>query len=107
MSTRNRQGGNGALYAHTIVLTRSPTIRKMLRKQSSNFSLGESEVSALKAALARYLEVCEREIASGAATSFIADRTMATKISARLSEELTRAIMDVEEARALRRKPEQ
>jgi hypothetical protein len=101
------KGATAPFYAHTIVLTRSPMIRKMLRKRSSNLSLGESEVSALKTALASYLEVCEREIAGGDTVPFMADRTMAMMISARLSDELTRAIMDVEEVRALRRKPGQ
>jgi hypothetical protein len=101
------KGATVPFYAHTIVLTRFPMIRKMFRKRSSNLSLGESEVSALEAALASYLEVCERKIAGGDTVPFMADRTMAMKISARLSDELIRAIMDVEEVRALRRKPGQ
>jgi hypothetical protein len=101
------KGATVPFYAHTIALTRFPTIRKMLRKQSPNLALYGTEISVLKAALASYLGLCEREIASGAAIPFIADRATATKISARLSEELTRAIMDVEEERTLRGKPEQ
>jgi len=69
------------------------SLKKQLKDRPS-LMLFDSELYAMQAALKSYLDACEREIANGATTPFIADRVTAKKICATLKGKIERAIMN-------------
>jgi hypothetical protein len=83
---REKRGGSGYFKRFRAML------RKAIQKRSSLMLL-ELELHAVEAALKSYLDVCEREIANGKTTPFIADRAITKKIYATLQEKIDRAIM--------------
>lgn len=78
--------------AHSGTIKRFRARLKKL-KQTRNFMLHESEMIATEQALQSYLDACEREIANGGTTPFIADRAMIRKICAMLEYVTERTII--------------
>jgi hypothetical protein len=72
-------------------------LRSELRKKtgpSPRVSVDEGEESALEAALASYLEVCEREIANGARAPFADEKDMIGLIREAMKIESRRGAID-------------
>jgi hypothetical protein len=85
-------------YAHfvfdSVMIKR---LRSELRKKtgrSPRVSVDEGEESALEAALASYLEVCEREIANGARAPFADEKDMIELIREAMKIESRRGAID-------------
>jgi hypothetical protein len=57
---------------------------------SYSVDLDDSEMAAVRTALAHYVAMCEREIARGATVPFIADRDVAERLSAKLLKAIAR-----------------
>ena len=98
---REIKKGGGAPYSGTIKRFRA-RVKKQL-KQTRSFMLHESEMMAIEQALQSYLDACEREIANGGTTPFIADRAMIRKICAMLEDVSERTIISASLAWAARK----
>jgi len=96
-----RKGTTVPLYP---TLKRFFANQKKPLKRSLNLFLLDSYLPAVEAALANYLDLCEREIAGGTTVPFVADRETVKKICTRLSDEFKRAMLDVEAEWAARQK---
>ena len=88
--------------AHSGTIKRFRARLKKL-KQTWSFTLHESEMIAVEQALQSYLDACEREIANGGTTPFIADRAMISKICATLEDVSERTIISASLAWAARK----
>jgi hypothetical protein len=89
--------------AHSGTIKRFRARLKKQLKQTRNFMLHESEMIATEQALQSYLDACEREIANGGTTPFIADRAMIRKICATLEDVSKRTIISASLAWAARK----
>ena len=89
--------------AHSGTIKRFRARLKKQLKQTRNFMLHESEMIATEQALQSYLDACEREIANGGTTPFIADRAMIRKICATLEDVSERTIISASLAWAARK----
>ena len=98
---REIKKGGGAPHSGTIKRFRA-RLKKQL-KQTRSFTLHESEMIAMEQALQSYLDACEREIANGGTTPFIADRAMIRKICATLEDVSERTIISASLAWAARK----
>jgi hypothetical protein len=97
-----KKGGGAPFIAHSGTIKRFRARLKKL-KQTRSFTLHESEMIAMEQALQRYLDACEREIANGGTTPFIADRAMIRKICATLEDVSERTIISASLAWAARK----
>ena len=88
-----KKGGGAPFIAHSGTIKRFRARLKKQLKQTRSFTLHESEMIAMEQALQRYLDACEREVASGGTTPFIADRAMISKICATLKDVIERTII--------------
>jgi hypothetical protein len=88
-----KKGGGAPFIAHNGIIKRFRARLKKQLKQTRNFMLLESEMIATEQALQSYLDACEREIANGGTTPFIADRAMIRKICAMLEYVTERTII--------------
>jgi hypothetical protein len=98
-----KKGGGAPLIAHSGTIKRFRARLKKQLKQTRSFTLHESEMIAMEQALQRYLDACEREVANGGTTPFIADRAMISKICATLKDVIERTIISASLAWAARR----
>jgi hypothetical protein len=89
--------------AHRRTIKRFRAKLKKQLKQTWSFTLHESEMIAVEQALQSYLDACEREVANGGTTPFIADRAMISKICATLEDVTERTIMSASLAWATRK----
>ena len=88
-----KKGGGAPFIAHSGTINRFRARLKKQLKQTRSFTLHESEMIAMEQALQRYLDACEREVANGGTTPFIADRAMISKICATLKDVIERTII--------------
>ena len=88
-----KKGGGAPFIAHSGTIKRFRARLKKQLKQTRSFTLHESEMIAMEQALQRYLDACEREVANGETTPFIADRAMISKICATLKDVIERTII--------------
>ena len=98
-----KKGGDVPFIAHSVTIKRFHAKLKKQLKQTRSFTLDDSEMGAVQQALRSYLEVCEREIANGVTTPFIADRGVIGKICAMLNDEIERTVMSASLAWAARK----
>ena len=98
-----KKGGDVPFIRHSGTIKRFRAKLKKQLKQTRSFTLDESEMIAMEQALQSYLDVCEREIANGATTPFIADRGVIGKICATLKDEIERTVMSASLAWAARK----
>jgi len=98
-----KKGGGAPFIAHSGTIKRFRARLKQQLKQTRSFTLHESEMIAMEQALQRYLDACEREVANGGTTPFIADRAMISKICATLKDVIERTIISASLAWAARR----
>jgi hypothetical protein len=81
-----KKGGGAPFIAHSGAIKRFRARLKQQLKQTWSFTLHETEMIATEQALQSYLDACEREVANGGTTPFIADRAMISKICATLED---------------------
>jgi len=78
------------------VVKRIETELRARPKRPHGFGFLESEMHRMKAALASYLELCEKKIAQGVTLPFTAERAIVKAISARIPEEFIRGVMEAD-----------
>jgi hypothetical protein len=100
---REIKKGGVPFIAHSATIKRFRARLKKQIKQTRSFTLHESEMIAMEQALQKYLDACEREIANGGTTPFIADRAMISKICATLEDVSERTIISASLAWAARK----
>jgi hypothetical protein len=98
-----KKGGGAPFIAHSGAIKRFRARLKKQLKQTWSFTLHETEMIATEQALQSYLDACEREVANGGTTPFIADRAMISKISATLEDVSERTIISASLAWAARK----
>ena len=98
-----KKAGGARFIAHCGTIKRFRARLKKQLKQTRSFMLHEAEMIATEKALQSYLDACEREIANGGTTPFIADRAMIRKICATLEEVSERTIISASLAWAARK----
>jgi hypothetical protein len=90
-----RKGTYPPFVAHRDRLRTYETPRKGIQKPHRNSTWsagewGEDEMTAIEAALASYVDACEREIADGATEPFVADRAVVKRIRTKIGEAIER-----------------